>query len=208
MDARHAVGLAREERQELRLGRFPTRRPVEDRARVPGRGPEAQALSLPRPRREDLDVDRGHALANAARDEVSERVALRDVVGHVASSIALVVSVSSIALLLSASAIVFSSRGTCAIDRRGKVTQSSPARSASGFMFGCLIFQRPLICSTTSFESIRTSMSSTPRRFASSRPMISAVYSATLLVACPRLLVSSARTWPSASSSTAPAPAG
>ena len=31
-----------------------------------------------------------------------------------------------------------------------------PAASASGFMSGCLIFQRPAICSMTSLESIRT----------------------------------------------------
>ncbi|HYR93682.1 MAG TPA: hypothetical protein VEP48_05705 [Methylomirabilota bacterium] len=57
MHARHPVGLAGEERQELRLGGVPTRRAVEDRARVPRRGPEPQAFSLPRRRRQDLDVD-------------------------------------------------------------------------------------------------------------------------------------------------------
>ena len=60
------------------------------------------------------------------------------------------------------------------------------ASRASGFMSGCLIFQRPAICSMTSFESIRTSTSasgSTSR--AISRPAIKPRYSATLLVARP-----------------------
>ena len=58
-------------------------------------------------------------------------------------------------------------------------------------MSGCLIFQRPLICSTTSLESMRTWISSSdgaaPRIFAtsmaSSRALMSPWYSATLLVA-------------------------
>ena len=58
----------------------------------------------------------------------------------------------------------------------------SRARSASGRMSGCLIFQRPDICSTTSLESIRTSTVAvgSSSRTASS-PAIRPRYSATLL---------------------------
>src|SRR5215471_5305905 len=77
-------------------------------------------------------------------------------------------------------------------------------------MSGCLICQRPDICSTTSLESIRTSTSA-PRAIATaaSRPAISPEYSATLLVARPMLLLSSASTSRvAASRTTAPYPAG
>ena len=52
-------------------------------------------------------------------------------------------------------------------------------------MSGCLIFQRPDICSTTSLESIRTSTSSAPSSAAAVSPAIRPRYSATLLVATP-----------------------
>ena len=69
-----------------------------------------------------------------------------------------------------------------------------PARS--GIMAGCLTFQRPDICSTTSLESIRTSTSDAPSSAAASRPAIRPRYSATLLVAMPRLSLRSASTAP------------
>ena len=53
-------------------------------------------------------------------------------------------------------------------------------------MSGCLIFQRPDICSTTSLESIRTSTSAVgSRSSAACRPATRPPYSATLLVARP-----------------------
>ena len=53
-------------------------------------------------------------------------------------------------------------------------------------MSGCLTFHRPDICSTTSLESIRTSMSARGSISAAARsPAISPLYSATLLVAMP-----------------------
>src|SRR4051812_11965873 len=77
-------------------------------------------------------------------------------------------------------------------------------------MSGCLIFQRPDICSTTSLESIRTSMSASGARSAARRrPAISPRYSATLLLATPIVVPSSASTTPVwASLSTAPYAAG
>ena len=56
-------------------------------------------------------------------------------------------------------------RSACAFWSRGIQVYVVPAGAkraacaASGFMSGCLIFQRPDICSTTSLESIRTSRS-------------------------------------------------
>src|SRR5260370_17966602 len=77
-------------------------------------------------------------------------------------------------------------------------------------MSGCLICQRPDICSTTSLESIRTSTSAPCAVAAAARrPAISPEYSATLLVARPMLSLTSASTSPvPASSTTAPNPAG
>ncbi len=55
------------------------------------------------------------------------------------------------------------SRSACLLRSRGTQLNVVPAGAsrcacaASGFMSGCLIFQRPDICSTTSLESIRTS---------------------------------------------------
>ena len=82
---------------------------------------------------------------------------------------------------------------------------------ASGFMSGCLIFQLPLICSTTSLESIRTSMSAPGRDLLRPcvRPAIRPRYSATLLLATPIVVPSSASTRPvSASLTSAPYAAG
>ena len=73
-------------------------------------------------------------------------------------------------------------------------------------MSGCLIFQRPDICSTTSLESSRASTvaSASSSRTASS-PAISPRYSATLLLAVPMCSASSRSTAPvSASLTTAP----
>ena len=80
------------------------------------------------------------------------------------------------------------------------------ASSASGFISGCLIFQLPLICSTTSLESIRTSMSAPGATSSAIRsPAMRPVYSATLLLATPIVVPSSASTRPlSASLTNAP----
>ncbi len=84
------------------------------------------------------------------------------------------------------------------------------ASMASGFMAGCLIFQRPDICSTTSLESIRTSIAAPgANSSASLSPAIRPEYSATLLLATPMVVPSSAMTSPvTASFSTAPYAAG
>ena len=84
------------------------------------------------------------------------------------------------------------------------------ASIASGRMSGCLIFHRPDICSTTSLESIRTSMSASgANSSASLSPAIRPEYSATLLVATPIVVPSSAITSPVAASfSNAPYAAG
>lgn len=82
------------------------------------------------------------------------------------------------------------------------------ASAASGFMSGCLIFQRPDICSTTSLESIRTCTwtgTSGNNAFAAFRPAIRPLYSATLLVATPMYSAASASVCaPSGSRTTAP----
>ena len=90
----------------------------------------------------------------------------------------------SSASLASRSACWFCSRGTQVyVVPNGA---SRLASSASGLMSGCLIFQRPDICSTTSLESIRTSMSASgANSSASLSPAIRPEYSATLLVAIP-----------------------
>ena len=108
------------------------------------------------------------------------------------------------------------SRSACEFCSRGIQVYVVPAgasfaaSAASGFMSGCLIFQRPDICSTTSFESIRTSISASGASSAAIRsPAISPEYSATLLVATPIVVPSSAMTAPvSASLRTAPYAAG
>src|SRR4051794_15343006 len=77
-------------------------------------------------------------------------------------------------------------------------------------MSGCLICQRPDICSTTSLESIRTStLAGGSRSSAACSPATSPPYSATLLVARPTDSARSASTRPvSASRTSAPYPAG
>jgi hypothetical protein len=84
------------------------------------------------------------------------------------------------------------------------------ASAASGRMSGCLIFQRPDICSTTSLESIRTwTAASGSRARAARSPAIRPLYSATLLVAVPMYSATSASGSPvTASRTTAPYPAG
>src|SRR4051795_6400193 len=86
----------------------------------------------------------------------------------------------------------------------------SRAWTASFFMSGCLICQRPDICSTTSLESIRTStLAVGSRSRAACKPATSPPYSATLLVARPTDSARSASTRPlSASRTSAPYPAG
>ena len=70
-----------------------------------------------------------------------------------------VIAARSIASLASRSACLFCSRGIHSIADRRNCRASACASRASGCMSGCLIFQRPDICSTTSLESIRTSTS-------------------------------------------------
>ena len=75
--------------------------------------------------------------------------------------------VPSSASLASRSACWFRSRGTQVyVVPNGA---SRLASMASGFMSGCLIFQRPDICSTTSLESIRTSTSASGAYCSASR---------------------------------------
>src|SRR3977135_2242862 len=86
---------------------------------------------------------------------------------------------------------------------------SAVACLCSGAKSGCLTFQRPDICSTTSLESINTSTSVAPSLAASSSPAISPRYSATLLVARPIACLLSASTAPwSVDQTTVPYPAG
>src|SRR5205814_1978978 len=73
-------------------------------------------------------------------------------------------------------------------EARQELTRAERERSQAGV----LDLQSPFICCTTSIESMRTSSTSMPRRRASSSPMISPVYSATLFVAWPRDRMSSA----------------
>ncbi|CAM5638801.1 hypothetical protein STENM223S_00030 [Streptomyces tendae] len=73
-------------------------------------------------------------------------------------------------------------------------------------MSGCLIFQRPDICSTTSLESIRTcTVASGSSSLATRRPASRPRYSATLLVTTPRYSAASTRVSPvTGSRTTAP----
>ncbi len=109
------------------------------------------------------------------------------------------------ASLASRSACSFFSRGIHSYATRpaGKIRWAS---AASGFMSGCLIFQRPDICSTTSLESMRTRIvASGSMALAASRPAIRPLYSATLLVAVPMYSAASANASPVvASRTTAP----
>src|SRR5215212_9115356 len=116
--------------------------------------------------------------------------------------------VPSSASLANRSACLFCSRGTHVyVVPNGA---SRLASSASGFMSGCLILQVPLICSTTSLESIRTSTSASGATVcAMVSPAIRPRYSATLLLAIPIVVPSSARTRPVwASLTSAPYAAG
>src|SRR4051812_18775516 len=116
--------------------------------------------------------------------------------------------VPSSASLANRSACLFCSRGTQVyVVPNGA---SRLASSASGFMSGCLILQVPLICSTTSLESIRTSTSASGATVcAMVSPAIRPRYSATLLLAIPIVVPSSARTRPVwASLTSAPYAAG
>jgi hypothetical protein len=100
---------------------------------------------------------------------------------------------------------LFFSRGTHDSRTAGSCASSADASRASGFIDGCLTCQRPLICSTTSLLSMRTSTSSGSRSIAARNPAMSPPYSATLFVATPIAAARSARTSPvSASRTTAP----
>lgn len=110
---------------------------------------------------------------------------------------------ASIASFAKRSACWFFARGihsyvTCAASGNTRA-----ASAASGFMSGCLIFQRPDICSTTSLESIRTwtvAVGSSSR--AARRPATRPRYSATLFVATPMYSAASASVSPVAASMT------
>lgn len=109
---------------------------------------------------------------------------------------------ASIASFASRSACLFCSRGihSYVTWARGRIRAAS---AASGFMSGCLIFQRPDICSTTSFESIRTRIcASEASSRAAASPAIRPLYSATLFVATPMYSARSASVSPVAGSST------
>src|SRR3989454_3893407 len=169
----HAVGLSREERQELHFERV-IRWDALQRERTfdPILGKPNSLHLNERVLRNELAshvADRG---AKASRYERCERV-----LAHA------LISPSSIARFDSSSAAKFSSRGTWRISRSGNDARSAPARRARGVRPGCLTRQSPRICCTTRSESIRTSTAVAPRRFASSSPRMSALYSATLLVA-------------------------
>ncbi len=112
--------------------------------------------------------------------------------------------VPSSASLANRSACVFCARGTHVYVVPAGA--SSCACAASGFIAGCLIFHRPDICSTTSLESSLASTAAPGASSAASRsPAIRPWYSATLLLATPIAVPSSASTSPvSASLSTAP----
>ncbi len=70
-------------------------------------------------------------------------------------------------------------------------------------MSGCLIFQRPDICSTTSLESMRTwTVASGKSSRAALRPATRPLYSATLFVATPMYSAASASVSPVAASRT------
>ncbi len=114
--------------------------------------------------------------------------------------------------LAAASMASLARRSACLLRSRGiqvhSVTRSrltsDPACAASGRRPSFLIFQRPAICSMTSFESIRTATAdpSPPRSSTACRPAIRPRYSATLLVVTPIASAASASTWPSAASLT------
>jgi hypothetical protein len=100
---------------------------------------------------------------------------------------------------------LFCSRGTQVKRTLGSWRTSSDACFASGFIAGCLTCQRPLICSTISLESIRTSTSAGASAMLACRPAMRPPYSATLLVALPMPAARSANTSPvTASRTTAP----
>jgi hypothetical protein len=89
------------------------------------------------------------------------------------------------AALASASACRLRSLGIQENRTVSKRWTRAAASAASWRSPGCLIFQRPVICSMTSLESMVTSTSVAPRSAAAASPAISPEYSATLLVATP-----------------------
>src|SRR6267378_2799360 len=172
-DARDAIRLACEERQELHLERVIWWDALQGKRTLDPVLAEANALDLhQRVLGDKLASDIAHVGAKAPRHERRERV-----LAHA------VISPSSIARFESSSAAAFSSRGTWRISRSGNEARSSAARSARGMRPGCLMRQSPRICWTTRSESMHTSIAVAPRRLASSSPRISALYSATLFVA-------------------------
>ncbi len=97
---------------------------------------------------------------------------------------------------------MFSARGIHSyVTRSGGNTPR--AWVARGFIEGCLIFQRPDICSMTSLESMRTwTVAAGSRVWAARRPASRPRYSATLFVATPMYSAASSRVWPVAASQT------
>jgi len=92
----------------------------------------------------------------------------------------------SMASLARASAAWFSRRGTWPAVQRSRPPSVRRADVQSGINFTSLTRQRPVSCSTMSFESSSRCTSRAPRSRASSRARTTPVYSATLLVWTPR----------------------
>jgi len=112
---------------------------------------------------------------------------------------------SSIASFASRSAYVLRSRGIQSNVTDGSAATSARPSACSGCRSGCFTRQRPDICSTTSFESIRTATEAGSNSAAARSPASSPLYSATLLVVRPSDAARSASTSPdSASRTTAP----
>ncbi len=88
----------------------------------------------------------------------------------------------SSASFASASAARFSDRGTCRALQRRNRPRRTIASAWSGASLASFTRQRPLTCSTISFESRRRDTSSAPSSSARARARRRPVYSATLLV--------------------------
>ena len=101
----------------------------------------------------------------------------------------------SIAWLARASATEFWARGTCAALHRSNPARVCRQAVQSGISFASLTRQRPVSCSTMSFESSSSSTSRAPSSRASRSARSVPVYSATLLVWMPRYSEIDASGW-------------
>src|SRR5262245_13040529 len=120
---------------------------------------------------------------------------------HLGDSVS--ISPSSV-MFTRASARAFSSRLTAR-----KRTEPNPSTAFlafrwSGIRPGCLTRYSPVICRTTSSESMHTTNCRTPCRAAAARPAIRASYSATLLVTTPRRSPRASTSFPVGSKSAYP----